>query len=240
MQMINTGINQANSTKLTEFVALLNEVAVPKYFSKVELEDNLSDGSYNYALVKFYVDNTLFFEFRENKSNASGTIRIILPNTEYVITGNVNWMGTGFLITDNALVFFPGNYSNNNIIYSLSFIVCKTTDDKTMCMYTGSHTTLFTKYSNVQVQIGSSYLVQHVFGEPVVLDDKYDWFGGVTVNNDGITIAAALPTTSGHIARDVYQALNRSPYNIDYPFLFTQNGVSYCGIAYNNYVIKTT
>lgn len=240
MQMINTGINGADSAKLTEFVALLNEVAVPEYFSKIELEDNLTDSSGGYALVKFYVDNALFLELRENKNNIAGTVRIILPNTEYAITGNVNWLGTGLLVTDRAIAFFYGTIGAGTIGYRCPFIVCKTTDDKTMCMYYGSSSFIAERPQNLTVSSSSYGIVQHVAGENAVQGDQYFIPSGSTTNSDGVTVAAALPAMTGHIAKDVYQALNRSPYTIEYPFLFTQNGESYCGVAFCNYIIKTT
>lgn len=239
MQMINTGINQGDSTKLTEFAALLNEVAVPKYFSEVELEDNLNDSIGAYALVKFYLNDALCMTFLERKTaNRDGRVQIILPDTEYAVngTGTVR-IGSGLLVTDNALVFF--GYTDN-MCYAYPLIVCKTTDDKTMCMYTGSLTSMASKQSAASVTLGSNYLVQHVFGQPAILDNAYDWFAGVSYNTDGVTVAAAMPTMDGHIANGVYHALRRSPYSIEYPFMYTQNGESYCGIAYNNYVIKTT
>lgn len=248
MQMINTGIRLGDSTKLQEFVALLNEVAVPKYFSNVELEDNLSDTTGSYALVKFYVDDELCMEFMERKSTLVGSLKIILPDKEYTISFNNNqsWIGHGTLLTDNAIVFYPCALYSDDILESFPFIICKTTDDKTMCMFLCGHAdgtaiySIATNSSSFTNSIGNIRLMQHVFGESSVNDNLIAWFGGSTTNTDGLTVASSLPTNSGHIAKDVYQALNRSPYTIDYPFLFTQNGVSYCGIAYNNYVIKTT
>lgn len=238
MQLINTGIRLGDSTKLTEFVALLNEVAVPKYFSRVELEDNVTDSGYNCGLVKCYVDDQLFMEFREYKTPVVGKVRIVLPNTEFVASAsNVVGFGHGVLLTDNAIVFFPSSMYSDEITFITPIVVCKTTDDKTMCIYTTNGTSIISLSNSYGA---SGYLVQHVAGVPSSWDNSYNWYQGARTNNDGVTTAAAMPTVTGYAAKDVYQAVYRSPYNINYPFLFTQNGESYCGVAYNNYIIKTT
>lgn len=239
MQMINTGIRLGDSTKLAEFVALLNETAVPKYFSRVELEDNATDSGYNCGLVKFYVDDTLFMEFIEYKSTVVGKFKIVLPNAEsiWILASNTGWVGHGVLFTDNAIVFFPSGLYGDTIAATQPIIVCKTTDGKTMCMYSatgGQLQNMSNSYS------ANGYLVQHVAGVPSSCENAYNWFTGSRTNNDGVTTAASMPTVTGHVADGVYQSVYRSPYNIDYPFLYTQNGESYCGVAYNNYVIKTT
>lgn len=241
MQLINTGIRLGDSTKLAEFVALLNEVAVPKYFSRVELEDNVTDSGYNCGLVKCYVDDLLFMEFIEYKATVVGKVRIVLPNTEFVMgmnNTNCSWLGHGVLLTDNAIVFFPSSLYSDMIIPSTPFVVCKTTDDKTMCICTTANGTNIASLTNSYSANG--YLVQHVAGVPSSWDNSYNWYQGARTNNDGVTTAVSMPTVTGYVAKDVYQAVYRSPYNIEYPFLFTQNGESYCGVAYNNYIIKTT
>lgn len=241
MQMINTGINSGNSTKLQEFVALLNEVAVPKYFSGVELDTTHLDAD-NYTLVNFYVDNVLSMQFKIFNVNATSTIRIILPNQEW---GSISTDGFApghrLLITDSAIVFFAASRVNidadDYVLYQSPIIICKSTDGQTMCVYFGTASGLVQRTT---MSTSASSLFQHVFGEQAVGDNSFYWYYGASGNTAGFETAVAIPTNSGRVADGVYHAISRNIYETKLPFLFTNGGESYCGIAYNNYIIKTT
>ena len=244
MQFIFTKMNTADSSSaLEDFVSLMNTHAVPKYFSRVELEDGLSDSNGNYALIKFYVNDTLAMEFTERKATVTGAVRFVLENVDETIrvTAGVN-MGCGTLITDNAIVFYPAaSFNQTTVTYAFPLIICKTTTDQTMAIsFIDPQNLAFTARTQGLVSTAYAGLTQHVFGERRILQDRCPWPSGPDKNVDDIVVATSIPTNHGFVAKDVYHTLNRSGYTIDYPFLFTQNGESYCGIAYNTYVIKTT
>lgn len=245
MQFIFTKMNTADSSSaLEDFVSLMNTHAVPKYFSRVELEDGLSDSNGNYALIKFYVNDALAMEFTESrKTNTASAVRFVLENTDETIrvTTGMN-MGCGTLITDNAIVFYPSAIFNaTTVAYAVPLILCKTTTDQTMAIsFYDPQNSCFSARTQGKTWSDVAYLYQHVFGERRILQDRCPWPSGPDKNVDDIVVATSIPTNHGFVAKDVYHTLNRSGYTIDYPFLFTQNGESYCGIAYNTYVIKTT
>lgn len=244
MQFIFTRMNEMDSSSaLEDFVSLMNTHAVPKYFSRVELEDGLSDASGNYALIKFYADDALAMEFTERKTNTSGAVRFVLENVDETIRVlNGSNMGCGTLITDNAIVFYPAtSFYTTTVAYALPLIICKTTTDQTMAISFSNATELAIIARSQGLSMPSdACLTQHVFGARRILQDRCPWPAGPAKNVDDIVVATSLPTNHGFVAKDVYHTLNRSGHTIDYPFLFTQNGESYCGIAYNTYVIKTT
>ena len=106
-----------------------------------------------------------------------------------------------------------------------------------MCVYFGTASSLVPRATTTP---NVSYLFQHVFGEQAVGDNLFNWYYGASGNTAGFETAVAIPTNSGRVADGVYHAISRNIYETRLPFLFMNGGESYCGIAYNNYVIKTT
>ena len=245
MQMLQAGlipVTSITSEKLQAFVATLNEVAVPKYFSEIELDDtNLSTS--NYAFVNFYIDDTLVMQFKVYKSSVYSTIRIILPDREFSMSANAYAPGERLLVTDNAIIFFPStsysDASDSYVAWGTLIIICKSTDDKTMCIYHANEdgTSLLGR-SSEGASLG--FIYQHTFGEQSVADNKFRWFVAVSPNTASVETAVTIPANSGNVPNEVYHAITRSIYQTPAPFLFTNGGESYCGIAYNNYIIKTT